>query len=168
MASRELYELRKKYRMGHERDFLTVGSMGHASQIALGIALQKPQFAVTILDGDGAVLMHMGGLAAVGAEKPGNIRHIVLNNGAHDSVGGQPTIAGAGELDLCGVARSCGYERAFCVKTKDELKHVLSAGEKHFTFIEIKVKKGARDNLGRPLSTPEENKTAFMRYMTRF
>jgi phosphonopyruvate decarboxylase len=168
MASRELYELREKYRMGHERDFLTVGSMGHASQIALGIALQKPQLAVTILDGDGAVLMHLGGMAALGAEKPGNIRHIVLNNGAHDSVGGQPTIAEAGEIDLCGIARSCGYERAFCVRTQDELKRVLNDGKNCLTFIEIKVKKGARDNLGRPQSTPEENKTAFMRYMTSF
>jgi phosphonopyruvate decarboxylase len=168
MASRELYELREKYRMGHERDFLTVGSMGHASQIALGIALQKRGLPVTILDGDGAVLMHMGGMAALGAEKPGNVRHIVLNNGAHDSVGGQPTIAEAGEIDLCGIARSCGYEQVFCVKSKDELKRVLSARDNCLAFIEIKVKKGARDDLGRPQSTPEENKTAFMRYMTSF
>jgi phosphonopyruvate decarboxylase len=168
MASRELYELREKYGMEHERDFLTVGSMGHASQIALGIALQKRGLPVIILDGDGAILMHLGGMAAIGAEKPGNIRHIVLNNGAHDSVGGQPTIAETGEIDLCGIARSCGYEQVFCVKTKDELKRVLNDGKNCLTFIEIKIKKGARDNLGRPQSTPEENKTAFMRYITSF
>ncbi|MDR1149118.1 MAG: phosphonopyruvate decarboxylase [Spirochaetaceae bacterium] len=168
MASRELYELREKYGMGHERDFLTVGSMGHASQIALGIALQKPQLPVTILDGDGAVLMHLGGMATLGAEKPDNIRHIVLNNGAHDSVGGQPTIADAGPIDLCGIARSCGYEQVFCVRTKDELKRVLNDGKNGLTFIEIKVKKGVRNDLGRPQSTPEENKAALMRYMRQF
>jgi phosphonopyruvate decarboxylase len=163
MASRELYELREKYRMGHEQDFLTVGSMGHASHIALGIALQKPHLTVIILDGDGAVLMHMGALAAIGAEKVENIRHIVLNNGAHDSVGGQPTIAGA--VDLCGIARSCGYRQVQRVKTKGALQKVLAGGDKRLTFIEIKVKKGARHDLGRPASSPEENKAALMRFM---
>jgi phosphonopyruvate decarboxylase len=166
MASRELYEWREKYGMGHERDFLTVGSMGHASQIALGIARQKPRLMVTILDGDGAVLMHLGGIAALGVEKPGNIRHIVLNNGAHDSVGGQPTIAG--EIDLCGIARSCGYERVYCVTTKDALQTALHNAEKGLTFIEVKVKKGSRGDLGRPQLTPEENKSAFMRYAAGF
>ncbi|MDR1218280.1 MAG: phosphonopyruvate decarboxylase [Treponema sp.] len=163
MASRELYEIRDKHREGHERDFLTVGSMGHASHIALGIALQKPCVSVIILDGDGAVLMHMGALAALGAENPRNIRHIVLNNRAHDSVGGQPTIAGS--VDLCGVALSCGYRRVYRVETRDALRKVLSTGDRELTFIEISVKKGARHDLGRPRSTPEENKTALMRFM---
>jgi phosphonopyruvate decarboxylase len=165
MASRELYELREKYRMGHERDFLTVGSMGHASQIALGIALKKPRLPVTILDGDGAVLMHMGGLATLGVEKPENVRHIVLNNRAHDSVGGQPTIAGF--VDLCGIARSCGYERVLRVKTRAALKEALAAGDNRLTFIEAVVKKGARPDLGRPRSSPEENKIALMEYAGR-
>jgi phosphonopyruvate decarboxylase len=163
MASRELYELREKYGLGHSDDFLTVGSMGHASHIALGIALRLPDIPLTILDGDGAVLMHLGSLAALGAQKPANIRHIVLNNCAHDSVGGQPTIAD--QVDLCGIARACGYERVFCVKTKDELKNALnsSGAEKKLAFIEIKIKKGARSDLGRPKTSPEENKTAFTR-----
>jgi phosphonopyruvate decarboxylase len=163
MASRELYELRKKYGMGHERDFLTVGSMGHASQIALSVALRKPNLLVTCLDGDGATLMHMGALAAIGAKKPANYRHIVLNNGAHDSVGGQPTIAPY--IDLPAIARACGYEWVFSAKSRAELDMALAAAH-GATFIEIKVCKGARKDLGRPKSSPIENKLAFMEYIS--
>jgi len=163
MISRELYELRDKYACGHERDFLTVGSMGHASSIALSIALQKPQLQVTCLDGDGAALMHMGSFAAIGAQKPLNFCHIVLNNAAHDSVGGQPTIAPF--IDMPAVARACGYIKVFHVKTKEELKKVLSEKHEELTFIEVKVKKGSRKDLGRPKSTPIENKTKFMDFI---
>jgi phosphonopyruvate decarboxylase len=169
MISRELYELRDKSGAGHGRDFLTVGSMGHASSIALGIALQKPHLAVTCLDGDGAALMHMGSMAAIGAEKPANLRHIVLNNGAHDSVGGQPTIAPL--IDLAAIARACGYKRASTVRTKAALRAALADSEgsggresgSGATFIEVRVKKGSRKDLGRPKSTPTENKKAFMK-----
>jgi phosphonopyruvate decarboxylase len=163
MISRELYELRERTGAGHERDFLTVGSMGHASSIALSIALQKPQLQVTCLDGDGAALMHMGALAAIGTQKPHNYCHIVLNNGAHDSVGGQPTIAPF--IDMPSIARACGYENVFQAKTKEELKKILAEKHDGLTFIEVKVKKGARKDLGRPKSTPIENKTAFMKYI---
>jgi phosphonopyruvate decarboxylase len=144
--------------------------MGHASQIALGLAVKKPRLPVTILDGDGAVLMHMGALAALGAAKPENVRHIVLNNRAHDSVGGQPTIAGL--VDLCGIARSCGYERVLRVETGAALREALAAADSAaasspLTFIEVIVKKGARPDLGRPRSSPEENKTALMGWMNR-
>ncbi|MDR1470603.1 MAG: phosphonopyruvate decarboxylase [Spirochaetaceae bacterium] len=174
MASRELYELREKYRMGHERDFLTVGSMGHASQIALGIAhgcarscaRQKNPLRVIVLDGDGAVLMHLGALASLGVEKPENVLHIVLNNRAHDSVGGQPTIAG--HVDLCGIARACGYERVLRVETRAALQEALKNTDNGLTFIEVVVKKGSRQDLGRPRSTPEENKIALMRYVQSF
>jgi phosphonopyruvate decarboxylase len=163
MASRELYELREKYGMGHERDFLTVGSMGHASQIALAVALQKPALLVTCIDGDGAALMHMGALAAIGATKPANYRHIVLNNGAHDSVGGQPTIAPC--IDLPAIALACGYERAYSAKNRAELDAALAETAHGATFIEVKVRKGARKDLGRPTSSPIENKRAFMEYI---
>jgi phosphonopyruvate decarboxylase len=163
MISRELYELREKADAGHERDFLTVGSMGHASSIALSIALQKPQLQVTCLDGDGAALMHMGALAAIGTQKPCNYCHIVLNNGAHDSVGGQPTIAPF--IDMPAVARACGYVHIYRVKSKEELKKILAEKHDGLTFIEVKVKKGARKDLGRPKSTPIENKTAFMKFI---
>jgi len=163
MISRELYELRDKAGKGHERDFLTVGSMGHASSIALSIALQKPHLQVTCLDGDGAALMHMGSFAAIGMLKPRNYCHIILNNGAHDSVGGQPTIAPF--IDIPAVAHACGYIKIYQAKTKKELIKILSKKNDGLTFIEVKVKKGARKDLGRPKSTPQENKAAFMQYI---
>ena len=161
MISRELYELREKESpVSHERDFLTVGSMGHASSIALSIALQRPKLQVTCLDGDGAALMHMGALASIGTKKPRNFCHIVLNNGAHDSVGGQPTIAPF--IDLPAIARACGYVHVYQAKTKDELNNTLAKKDEELTFIEVMVKKGARKDLGRPKSSPIENKAAFM------
>jgi phosphonopyruvate decarboxylase len=161
MISRELYELREKENpVTHERDFLTVGSMGHASSIALAIALQRPQIQITCLDGDGAALMHMGAFAAIGTKKPHNFCHIVLNNGAHDSVGGQPTIAPF--IDLPAIARACGYVRVFQARTKEELKNILAEKNDGLIFIEVIVKKGARKDLGRPKSSPIENKAAFM------
>jgi phosphonopyruvate decarboxylase len=163
MASRELYELREHCGQSHRQDFLTVGSMGHASSIALGIALQKPELPVTCLDGDGAILMHMGAMAAIGVKKPRNLRHIVLNNGAHDSVGGQPTIAP--EIDLPAIARACGYVNVYSARNLRELRSALEAGCGALTFIEARVRKGARNDLGRPSSTPLENKAELMCYL---
>ncbi|MDR0312067.1 MAG: phosphonopyruvate decarboxylase [Treponema sp.] len=168
MASRELYELREKFSMSHEQDFLTVGSMGHASSLALALAEQRPGLPVTCIDGDGAALMHLGSIAAVGVRKPANLRHIVLNNGAHDSVGGQPTIAQ--KIDLAGIARCVGYKQVFSVKTLDELRQVLnntSAVDNRDgpLFMEVLVRKGNRKDLGRPKSSPQENKEAFMRFL---
>ncbi|MDR2798653.1 MAG: phosphonopyruvate decarboxylase [Treponema sp.] len=161
MASRELYELRERYRMGHERDFLTLGSMGHASQIALAVALHQPNRLVTCLDGDGAALMHLGALAIIGTQKHlCNFRHILLNNGAHDSVGGQPTVAL--EIDLPAIARACGYKAVYSATTRDELGALAAAPQEGPTFIEVRVRKGARKDLGRPRSSPEENKQALM------
>ena len=161
MASRELYELREKYGMSHENDFLTVGSMGHASSLAHSISLNRPEIRVTCIDGDGAMLMHLGSIASIGTLKPPNLRHIVLNNGAHDSVGGQPTIAR--KIDLCGIARCCGYA-AFSVKTQKDLN--LALEEKNSPlFIEVIVRKGNRKNLGRPSTSPSDNKKSFMSFL---
>ncbi len=164
-ASRELYELRNKYNQGHAADFLTVGSMGHASQIALGIALEKPEKKIFCLDGDGAAIMHMGAMAVIGTQKPENLVHIVLNNGAHDSVGGQPTIGR--QIDLCAIAKACGYDETLSVSTAEELKKAViqTADTKKTVFIEIIVTKGAREDLGRPAEAPCENKAAFMKYL---
>ena len=161
-ASRELFELRQWNGQDHRRDFLTVGSMGHSSSIALGIALQKKDRRVWCVDGDGAALMHLGAMALIGANKPKNLIHIVLNNGAHESVGGMPTVAGG--LDLPGIARSYGYPRAVSVDSLDGLKLALGAakGSGELNFIEANCALGARDDLGRPTVTPEENKAAFM------
>jgi len=161
-ASREVYELREAMGQSHGHDFLTVGSMGHSSSIALEIALQKPGRRVWCLDGDGAVLMHMGAMALIGASKPANLVHIILNNEAHESVGGMPTAVGS--VDLPAVARACGYPGAVSVDSPEGLDRALdeakAAGQ--LMMIEVKCALGAREDLGRPTATPAKNKAAFM------
>ena len=157
-ASRELFELRAD----HSHDFLTVGSMGHASSIALGIALQKPDKKIWCIDGDGAAIMHMGALAVIGTSGVKNLIHVVINNGAHESVGGFPTAAA--KLNLASTARTCGYARTSTIDNGDDLDRELK-NVKHFdgaAFIEIKCAVGARKNLGRPTTTPIDNKINFM------
>ncbi len=163
--SREIYEYREEKGEGHSCDFLNVGSMGHASQIALGIALRKPDRRVFCCDGDGAVIMHMGALAISGNSGANNFYHLIFNNSAHDSVGGQAT-AGF-QVDFPQVARSCGYRQALRADTADQLKAALSKikSEEGPALLEIRVRKGARKDLGRPKSTPEDNKTAFMNFL---
>lgn len=160
-ASREVYELPEARGQGHGRDFVTVGSMGHSSSIALGIALQKPDRRVWCLDGDGAALMHLGAMAVIGANRPANLVHIVLNNKAHESVGGMPTVAGS--LDLPAIALACGYPEALPADSPEALEKALAAAKasKQLAFIEVKCALGARADLGRP-TTPQENKSVFM------
>lgn len=167
MISRELFEYRETVHQGHEKDFLTVGSMGHASQIALGIALQKQERKVYCFDGDGASLMHMGAMAVTASLQPVNYVHIVFNNGAHDSVGGQPTVGL--KINLPKIAEACGYKETFSVSTRESLQEVLGeivklAGP---VLLEIKVRKGARKDLGRPTTTPVQNKEALMSFLGR-
>jgi len=162
MLARELYELRMARGDGTGNDFLTVGSMGHAASIALGLALSQPERRVICLDGDGSVLMHMGSLAIIGQSHQGNLVHVVLNNGAHDSVGGQPTCAFT--IDLAGVARACGYENVLVAAELQEVDHAFASlmAQKGPSFLEIRLNKGARADLGRPLSSPAENREALM------
>lgn len=164
MASRELFELRKAQQAGHGRDFLTVGGMGHASQIACGIALAQPDRQVVCIDGDGAMLMHMGSLT-ISAQRP-NLVHIVLNNGAHDSVGGQPTIAA--QLSLAEIASAAGYAQVISLSDPEqlqaELKQSFHCGKSR--FIEVLCRKGARADLGRPSRTPAQNKQDFMQFLS--
>ena len=167
MVSREVFESRTRKGSGHQRDFLTVGGMGHASQIALGIALQKHERKVFCLDGDGSLLMHMGTLPISGSLKPANFVHIILNNGAHDSVGGQPTVAL--NIDILSMARAAGYTDVFLANTRQELLSALlelkrSVGPR---LLEVRVRRGARKDLGRPTTTPVENKKAFMDFLDR-
>lgn len=166
MISRELFEYRADTNnivLG--QDFLTVGSMGHASQIALGIALQKPDRQVYCLDGDGALLMHMGGLAIIGNQPVPNYKHVILNNGAHDSVGGQPTVAS--NLDIPSIARSCGYLTTQQAKSEEELEASLAWLQTTTgpALLEVCVSKGARSDLGRPTVTPQQNKKRFMQHL---
>lgn len=166
-ASRELFEIRTAAGQGHERDFLTVGSMGHASSIALGIALQKPDTRVWCIDGDGAALMHLGAMPVIGSNAPKNLVHIVINNGAHETVGGMPTVAQG--ADLPAMARACGYASVAAAATFEELDAALLAA-KHsgeLSFIEVKCAIGARDDLGRPTTTALENKENFMAYLKK-
>lgn len=167
MISRELFEYRTAMNQGHERDFLTVGSMGHASQIALGIALEKQDRRVWCFDGDGATIMHMGSMAIVSQKAPKNYIHVVFNNGAHDSVGGQPTVGL--NIDLPRVARAVGYPHTYSVGTKDDLQEILKEiqNQEGLTLLEVKVKKGNRKDLGRPTTTPIENKEALMDFLSK-
>lgn len=166
MISRELFEYRAAMNQGHERDFLTVGSMGHASQIALGIAMAKKGRKVWCFDGDGAAIMHMGSMAIVAIKAPKNYVHVVFNNGAHDSVGGQPTVGL--KIDLPAVAKAVGYQQIFSVETKDYLKELLEKlkAQEGPIFLEVKVKKGNRKDLGRPTTTPTQNKEALMEFLS--
>ena len=165
MISRELFEYREAKQQGHGRDFLTVGSMGHASQIALGIALQKPDRRVLVFDGDGAMLMHLGSMAIIGDYCPKNLVHIVFNNGAHDSVGGQPTVGQ--QIDVEAIAKAVGYVDVASVDDEQSLKMALNrindTAVGGVSLININVRKGNRANLGRPTTTPIQNKEAFMK-----
>ncbi len=165
-ASRELFETRVANNQSHQYDFLTVGSMGHSSSIALGIALNKPGVRIWCVDGDGAVLMHMGSMAVLGANAPDNLVHIVINNGAHETVGGMPTVAG--KADLVHIALACGYPHAECVDTFEALDRALEAAKNRnaLSFIEVKCAIGARADLGRPTTTALENKNSFMHYLS--
>ena len=165
MASRELYEYRASNNLGHETDFLTVGGMGHAAQIALGIALSNKTKNVYCFDGDGAALMHMGAMPTIGQSNCSNLVHLVLNNGAHGSVGGQPTVGF--DISFCDIAKSCGYHSQWQVEDASTLKTVLqdTSDDKGVTFVEIRTSSQNRDGIGRPKSSPEENKYSLMQYM---
>ena len=167
MISRELFEYRTAMNQGHERDFLTVGSMGHASQIALGIALAQPERRVWCFDGDGATIMHMGSMAIVGNKAPKHYVHVVFNNGAHDSVGGQPTVGL--KIDLPAIAKAVGYKAAYSVDNKADLESVLKNVDifESPALLEVKVKKGNRKDLGRPTTTPIQNKEALMSFLSK-
>ena len=194
MISRELFEYRAAKGQGHERDFLTVGSMGHASQIALGIALAqsslpdhkgtalstaeiksnpaknqaiKQSRRVWCFDGDGAAIMHMGSMAIVAEKAPKNYVHVVFNNGAHDSVGGQPTVGL--KIDLPAIARAVGYKAAYSVDSMEALKGQLAEinGQEGPVLVEVKVHKGNRADLGRPTTTPIQNKEALMDFLRK-
>ena len=161
-ASRELFEYREGTGAGHGQDFLTVGSMGHSSSIALGIALQKPEKQIWCIDGDGAALMHMGAMAVIGSVQPQNLIHVIIDNSAHESVGGMPTAAQ--NIDFSQIAEGCGYEYIHTVRSMDELKAVLLSlpHEIGLRFLLAKAAIGARKDLGRPTTTPKSNKTDFM------
>ena len=179
MISREVYEIRERLGQDHSKDFLTVGSMGHALMIALGIARKCNEKNynryVVCLDGDGSSIMQMGNMAIAGAAHQPNLMHFVLNNAAHDSVGGQPTVGG--DVDLAKIAEACGYYVAdkftggsmydLKVMLRERIDQVIyswacDGDDGQTTFFEIQVAKGARKDLGRPKEPPQVNKKLFM------
>ena len=171
-TSRELFELREEDKLPddedvHSRDFLTVGSMGHSSSIALGLALQLPHKNIWCIDGDGALLMHGGAMAVIGKAKPQNLIHVVINNEAHESVGGQPTATD--NVDLGAMAKACGYEYVGSVADFAALDAILKeyANIKGLRFLEIKAAIGSRKELGRPNVPPCCNKKIFMEALKR-
>lgn len=162
-ASRELFELVDAPE--RRRCFFTIGSMGHASQIALAIAAASPERQVVCLDGDGAVIMHMGSLVTIGKQRPPNLLHVLLNNGAHESVGGQPT--GALDVDFPAIATACGYQWAGLAQDAEQLDELLvvataAAGP---AFLEVRVRMESRPDLGRPTTSPTENRDAFVAHL---
>ena len=164
-ASREVFEIRERNKEGHAKDFLTVGSMGHSSTIALGIAYQKPNTKIWCIDGDGAAIMHMGSMGIIGASAPKNYVHILINNGSHESVGGMPTVGL--EINFVQIALGCGYKSAVSVDNFEDLDKVLmeAKNRNELSFVEIKCSIGSRADLGRPTTTPLENKNGFMKYL---
>jgi len=167
-TSREMFEIRVARNESHKRDFLTVGSMGHCSSIALGIALAKAKSGQQVLcvDGDGAALMHMGAFATAGQSGLKNYKHILINNAIHDSVGGQPT--GCNNIDFSAIALACGYKSAKCVSNKDDIIGALEEmqGQDGPNFLEIRASPGARADLGRPTTSTIQNKEAFMEMLS--
>lgn len=168
-TSREMFELRVALGQSHEMDFLTVGSMGHCSSIALGIAYAKAQEGQQVLciDGDGAALMHMGAFVTAGQSGKTNFKHILVNNAVHDSVGGQPT--GCTNIDFPAITQACGYKSSVSVSDENDIVPALEAlrdGEGP-SFLEIRAMAGARAALGRPTTSTHENKDAFMKMLAR-
>lgn len=162
--SREVYEESDIILGGHKQNFLTVGSMGHSSMIALGLAKEHGNRRIYCIDGDGAVLMHMGSLAFIAKQNPKNLIHIVLNNDAHESVGGMPTCAV--DVNIGNIARACGYPKVYHVYSLNELTTVLKKAKatNELCLIEIKVRLESRNDLGRPKESARENKENFMKY----
>ena len=164
-TSREIFEYRERNGELHSKDFLMVGSMGHCSSIALGIAISNPNRKVICIDGDGALIMHMGSLSTIGKLKPKNFYHILINNQVHESVGGQATSAKF--IDIPELVKANGYNNVFSTSNEEELAYQVGKFIKEIgpNFLEVKVKSGSRKDLGRPMVKPVDNKKAFMNYI---
>ena len=164
-TSREIFEIRNRKKQKHEKDFLTVGSMGHCSSIALGIAIAKPERRIIRIDGDGSMLMHLGSLTSIAITKPNNFIHILMNNGVHESVGGQETAAK--HIDLSAVVGTFNVSDVTIVKNDQDLRHIINnlSPFSGSSFIEVKIKPGSRDDLGRPTIKPINNKIDFMDFL---
>ena len=159
-TSREVFEIRERRGQGHSHDFLTVGGMGHTLSIAFGMALGTDAD-VWCLDGDGSLIMHMGSAAVLAQRWPRNLHYVVNNNGAHESVGGQPTVAR--QVDLPGVLAACGFRQVVEAHDADEIAVGMRAlAEEPCSAMVLYTHQGSRDDLGRPTVAPRDNKDAMM------
>ena len=163
VLSRELFEIRdRKFQGDHSKDFLCVGNMGHTSAVAAGLAAFAPEKDVICLDGDGALLMHLGSITNVAQSfESHNLTHVLINNGLHESVGGQPTVGF--QIDFLAMAKAAGFKSVERVETRNALVKALEHKTLGPRFIEVRVLPGVRADLGRPTTTPQENKKAFMK-----
>ena len=164
-TSREVFEIREKNNQTHECDFLTVGSMGHTSSIAMGISLFTDKN-VYCIDGDGSMLMHLGSLGVAAKNVSKNFKYILINNGSHESVGGQPTICF--DLDMTSVLKGLGFDKVIQVDTVNQINEKFNQLKKNkLTALIVNTKQGSRDNLGRPTKSPQDNKNALMKFIRR-
>ena len=162
-TSREIFEIRENKQQSHENDFLTIGSMGHSSSLALGIARSNPNIDIYCIDGDGSMIMHMGALSMVGQQMPKNFKHILINNFVHESVGGQKTASNIIDFHL--LSKSMNYENYSLANDEPSLDKAINNLNKNLigpSFFEIQVQPGSRANLGRPTTTPKQNKMDLM------
>ena len=159
-ASRELYEVSANHSRGHNNNFYNVGSMGHVSSIGLEIALQRGDRRVYILDGDGALIMHMGSLSTIGYYQPKNLIHIIFDNESHESTGGQPTTSKT--TNLSQILQGCGYKNVNSIQSELELSSILLKHHQGLLGVVVKTQVGSRDDLGRPTDTPKTTKNRFM------
>jgi phosphonopyruvate decarboxylase len=149
------YTGRELYALGDRPNQLyLVGSMGCASSVGLGLACAAPSRRVLVVDGDGAALMHLGAMATLGHERPPNLVHVVLDNEAHDSTGGQPTVSAT--TDLARVARACSYPRVLRAATADALAEAVARASGELTMVHAKARPGVGGTLPRPTVRPVE------------
>lgn len=161
--SREVFEIRENLNQSHKNDFLVVGSMGFASSIAAGIANANSYHNIYCLDGDGSAIMHMGSMSIIGQMKLKNLRHIILNNGCHESVGISPTVGF--EINFCSIAKSCGYDYIYYTDNKTQLNNIFFSIKElpSSTFLEVRINQISRKNLGRPSNSLINSKELFMK-----
>ena len=160
-TSREIFEIRERRNEEHSNDFLTVGSMGHTSSIALGMSIGSDKN-IYCIDGDGSFIMHMGMFSIIPQIANKNFKYILINNGAHESVGGQPTVGF--DISIEKTLLSFGFKNVYKATTTKEIKEYMNnLTEGSLQALVIYTKLGARENLGRPTISPKENKKNMMK-----
>jgi len=159
-GGRELFEIEDAI-----NNLYMVGSMGCVSSVGLGLALSRPEKRIIAIDGDGALLMRMGSLATNGYYKPKNLLHILLDNNSHDSTGGQETVSQ--NIDFSHIASHAGYNRSICTNSPERVGEIIEEWKKEpvLSFLHAKIKKGSKQNLGRPTVAPYHVKRRIMSFI---